>query len=92
MMSHSCRWVSVGMDHDTADFAVATLQQWWQRMGQRMYPQAQQVLITADGGGSNGRRSRLWKVALQQLSDVTGLEVHVCHSPSDTGNGTPMGH
>ena len=63
-LTQNCGWVSVGVDHDTAEFAVATVQQWWQRMGQAMYPQAQQVLMTADGGGSNGSRSRLWKVEL----------------------------
>ena len=60
---------------------MATVQQWWQWMGQPMHPTAQQVLMTADGGGSNGSRSRLWKVELQKFSDATGLEVHVCHFP-----------
>ena len=91
-MTQNCGWVSVGVDHDTAEFAVATVQQWWQRMGQRMYPQAPQVLMTADGGGSNGSRSRLWKVALQKLSDATGLEVRVCHFPPGTSKWNKIEH
>jgi hypothetical protein len=74
-VTQNCSWVSIGVDHDTAAFAVATLQLWWQRMGRMMYPQDQQLLMTADGGGSNGSRSRLWKVELQKWSDATGLEV-----------------
>jgi hypothetical protein len=91
-LTQNCGWVSVGVDHDTAEFAVATVQQWWQRMGQRMYPQAQQVLLTADGGGSNSSRSRLWKVALQKLSDTTGLAVHVCHFPPGTSKWNKIEH
>lgn len=91
-MTHNCGWVSVGVDHETAEFAVASVQQWWQRMGQRMYPQAQHVLMTADGGGSNGSRSRLWKVALQTLSDATGLEVSVCHFPPGTNKWNKIEH
>jgi DDE family transposase len=87
-MTQNCGWVSVGVDHDTAEFAVATLQRWWQQMGQRMYPQAQQLLITADGGGSNGSRLRLWKVAVQKFSDATGLEITVCHFPPGTCSGS----
>jgi hypothetical protein len=91
-MTQNCGWVSVGVDHDPAEFALATVQQWWQRMGGRMYPQAQQLLITADGGGSNGRRSRLWKVELQQCSDATGLEVSVCHFPPGTSKWNKIEH
>jgi hypothetical protein len=91
-LTQNCGWVSVGVDHDTAEFAVATVQQWWQRMGQWRYPQAQQVLLTADGGGSNGSRSRLWKVELQKLSDTTGLEVHVCHFPPGTSKWNKIEH
>ena len=91
-MTHNCGWVSVGVDHDTAAFAVATVQQWWQRMGQQMYPQAQHVLITADGGGSNGSRSRLWKVELQRFSDATGLAVSVCHFPPGTSKWNKIEH
>jgi hypothetical protein len=91
-LTQNCGWVSVGVDHDTAEFAVATVQQWWQRMGQWIYPQAQQVLVTADGGGSNGTRSRLWKVELQKLSDTTGLEVYVCHFPPGTSKWNKIEH
>jgi hypothetical protein len=85
-------WVSVGIDHDTAEFAVATVRQWWQRMGQRMYPQARQLLLTADGGGSNGSRNRLWKVALQEFADRTGLEISVCHFPPGTSKWNKIEH
>jgi hypothetical protein len=91
-MTHNCGWVGVGVDHDTAAFAVATVQQWWQRMGQQMYPQAQHVLITADGGGSNGSRSRLWKVELQRFSDAAGLAVGVCHFPPGTSKWNKIEH
>lgn len=91
-MTQNCGWVSVGVDHATAEVAVATVQQWWQRMGQTMYPKAQQVLITADGGGSNGSRARLWKVALQWLSDTTGLDVCVCHLPPGTSKWNKIEH
>jgi len=91
-MTQNCGWVSVGVDHDTAEFALATVLQWWQRMGCRMYPKAQQVLITADGGGSNGSRSRLWKVELQKFSDTTGLEVSVCHLPPGTSKWNKIEH
>jgi hypothetical protein len=83
-MTHNGGGVSVGVEHETAEFAVATVQPWWQRMGPAMDPKAQQVLMTADGGGSNGRRSRLWKVALQRLSDTTGLDVCGWHVPPGT--------
>ena len=68
-------WVSVGIDHDTAEFAVASIRRWWRRMGRRTYPDATQLLITADGGGSNGYRTRLWKLELQRFADDTGLNV-----------------
>ena len=77
-------WVSVGVDHDTAVFAVETLRRWWHRMGSAAYPQARRLLITADGGGSNSSRSRLWKVELQQFADATGLCISVCHFPPGT--------
>jgi hypothetical protein len=91
-MTQNCGWVSVGVDHDIAEFAVATLQRWWHQMGQRMYPQAQQLLITADGGGSNGSRLRLWKVAVQKFSDATGLEIRVCHFPPGTSKWNKIEH
>ena len=77
-------WVSVGTTHDTAQFAVESLRQWWLRMGFVTYPQAEELLITADGGGSNGTRCRLWKVELQRFTDETGLNVTVCHFPPGT--------
>ena len=77
-------WVSVGIDHDTATFAVASIRRWWQEAGHARYPQAGRLLITADGGGSNGSRVRLWKWELQQLADETGLIIGVCHFPPGT--------
>jgi len=85
-------WVSVGTDHDTAEFAVATLQQWWQQMGASAYPEAQELLITADGGGSNSSRGRLWKVALQRFADATGLRITVCHFPPGTSKWNKIEH
>src|SRR5208337_1914262 len=70
-------WVSVGIDHDTAEFAVETLRRWWRKIGSKVYPRAQRLLITADGGGSNGRRCRLWKVELQRWADEIGLRISV---------------
>ena len=77
-------WVSVGVDHDTAEFAVATLERWWREMGKKAYPKATELLVTADGGGSNAPRSRLWRVELQRFADITGLIVSVCHFPPGT--------
>ncbi|MDR3439820.1 ISAzo13 family transposase, partial [Telmatospirillum sp.] len=74
-------WVSVGIDHDTASFAVNTIRRWWQTMGQERYPDAKTLLITADGGGSNGSRVRLWKCELQALANELALEITVCHLP-----------
>jgi hypothetical protein len=85
-------WVSVGVDHDTAEFAVATILRWWLRMGQALYPQATELLITADGGGSNGTRCRLWKVALGRFADETGLTVSVCHFPPGTSKWNKIEH
>lgn len=85
-------WVSVGIDHDTARFATATLRRWWEVMGHPMYPNARELLITADGGGSNSSRSRLWKVALQELADDTGLEISVCHFPPGTSKWNKIEH
>jgi hypothetical protein len=77
-------WVSVGTDHDTAAFAVGTIRRWWESMGKAIYPNAGRLLITADGGGSNGSRNRLWKRELQSMSDATGLAIEVCHLPPGT--------
>lgn len=85
-------WVRVGVDHDTAEFAVETLRRWWHHMGRQAYPQAQRLLITADGGGSNGSRCRLWKVELQQLADELGLRISVCHFPPGTSKWNKIEH
>ena len=85
-------WVSVGIDHDTSEFAVETLRRWWRKMGSRVYPRAKRLLITADGGGSNGRRCRLWKVELQELADEIGLRVSVCHFPPGTSKWNKIEH
>jgi hypothetical protein len=85
-------WVSVGVDHDTAVFAVESLRRWWQEMGSPAYPQARRLLITADAGGSNGYRSRLWKVALQGLADELGLRITVCHFPPGTSKWNKIEH
>jgi len=85
-------WVSVGVDHDTAEFAVETIRRWWEKMGQERYPKAVELLITADGGGSNGSRVRLWKVALQQFADQTGLRISVCHFPPGTSKWNKIEH
>ena len=77
-------WVNVGRDHDTASFAVASIRRWWRAMGSQAYPQARQLLICADSGGSNGYRVRLWKVELQALADDLGVGVTVCHLPPGT--------
>jgi len=85
-------WVSVGIDHDTAQFATATLRRWWQAMGSQMDPQAETLLVTADSGGSNSRRSRLWKVALQAVADAIGLPISVCHFPPGTSKWNKIEH
>lgn len=85
-------WVSVGVDHDTAQFAVETIRRWWLEMGCLVYPQASELLITADGGGSNGSRLRLWKVALQALANELGLSITVCHFPPGTSKWNKIEH
>jgi transposase len=85
-------WVGVGVDHDTAEFAVETLRRWWREMGGRVYPDATRLLITADGGGSNGSRCRLWKVELQGLADEIGLRISVCHFPPGTSKWNKIEH
>ncbi len=85
-------WVSVGIDHDTAAFAVATIRRWWERVGQARYPRSERLLITADGGGSNGSRTRLWKRELQALADETGLAITVCHYPPGTSKWNKIEH
>jgi hypothetical protein len=85
-------WVSVGADHDTAAFAVATIRRWWQMVGKVAYPQASRLMITADAGGSNSYRSRLWKVELGKLAADTGLQVTVCHFPPGTSKWNRIEH
>jgi len=85
-------WVSVGIDHDTAEFAVETIRRWWREMGCKLYPNAQRLLITADGGGSNSSRVRLWKFCLQGLADELGLEMRVSHFPPGTSKWNKIEH
>jgi len=85
-------WVSVGIDHDTAAFAVESIRCWWSQMGNALYPQATELLITADGGGSNGSRVRLWKTELQQLANETGLSISICHFPPGTSKWNKIEH
>ncbi len=85
-------WVSVGIDHDTARFATEAIRRWWDKMGARRYTGADRLLITADGGGSNGSRCRLWKVALQDLAAGLGLAVQVCHFPPGTSKWNKIEH
>jgi len=85
-------WVTVGIDHDTAQFAVNSIRSWWEHLGQPRYPHATRLQITADCGGSNGNRTKLWKVELQKLADDTELEIAVCHFPPGTSNWNRIEH
>ena len=85
-------WVSVGVDHDTSAFAVESIRRWWYSMGRRCYPRARKLLITADAGGSNGARVRLWKWELQKLADETELRIAVCHFPPGTSKWNKIEH
>jgi len=85
-------WVTVGIDHDTPDFAVAAIRAWWKHMGSRRYPDATDLMITADSGGSNAARSKNWKVALQQLADETGVRISVSHFPPGTSKWNKIEH
>ena len=85
-------WVSVGIDHDTAAFAVAGIRKWWRKMGRPAYSKASHLLITADSGGSNSSRSRLWKVELQKMANQTGLTITVCHFPPGTSKWNKIEH
>jgi transposase len=91
-MSNNLGWVSVGIDHDTAEFAVESIKKWWYKMGQEIYEGSQRILITADGGGSNGRRNRLWKTQLQEFANETGMEVHMSHFPPGTSKWNKIEH
>jgi transposase len=91
-LGHNEAWVSVGVSSDTAEFAVAAIRFWWKRLGRRRHRQATRLLITADSGGSNSSRSRLWKVELQKLSNESGLEIEVCHFPPGTSKWNKIEH
>jgi Rhodopirellula transposase DDE domain len=91
-LGHNEAWVSVGISSDTAEFAVASIRCWWQRLGRRRHRQPTRLLITADSGGSNSSRNRLWKVELQKLSNETGLEIEVCHFPPGTSKWNKIEH
>lgn len=85
-------YISVGINHDTAEFAVATIRRWWNYLGKKNYPKSRRLLITADSGGSNGYRLKLWKTQLQKLSDETGLDITVCHFPPGTSKWNKIEH
>jgi hypothetical protein len=91
-LAQNTGFVNVGTDHDTASFAVASIRGWWRGEGRRLYPRTTRLLITADGGGSNGYRVRLWKWELQRLADQTGLEIAVCHFPPGTSKWNKVEH
>jgi hypothetical protein len=91
-INHNEGWVNVGIDHDTPDFAVAAIRAWWKRLGSRRYPNATDLMINADSGGSNSARSRGWKMALQKLADETGIRVTVCHFPPGTSKWNKIEH
>jgi transposase len=84
--------INVGIDHDTAEFAVESIRRWWSHLGQTLYPKAKEIFITADGGGSNGSRNRLWKYCLQELAEETGLTIHVSHFPPGTSKWNKIEH
>ena len=91
-LSRNEGWVNVGIDHDTASFAVESIRRWWNMMGCESYPEAKKLMITADCGGSNGYRVRLWKTELQKLADEIGLEISVCHLPPGTSKWNKIEH
>ncbi len=91
-IAHNEGMVNVGISHDTAEFAVESIERWWRMLGRRAYPHADRLLITADGGGSNGRRNRLWKYSIQQFANRHGLDVTVCHYPPGTSKWNKIEH
>ena len=91
-ITHNVGWVNVGIDNDTAAFAVESIRRWWYTMGHERYPEANKLLITADSGGSNGYRTRLWKMELQNLANETGLAISVCHLPPGTSKWNKIEH
>jgi hypothetical protein len=91
-LNHNVGWVNVGIDHDTSSFAVESIRRWWYTMGSERYPGANKLLITADSGGSNGYRVRLWKWEIQKLANETGLSISVCHLPPGTSKWNKIEH
>ncbi len=91
-LGRNAGFVNVGTDHDTGEFAVASIRGWWRHEGKKIYPNVANILITADGGGSNGSRLRLWKLELQKLADETGLSISVCHFPPGTSKWNKVEH
>lgn len=91
-LEHNEAWVSVGVSHDTAEFAVASIRKWWQQLGKRRYKAPRRLLVTADSGGSNAVRNRLWKLELQHLADRTGMVIEVCHFPPGTSKWNKIEH
>ncbi len=91
-ISTNTGWVSVGTEHDTAEFAVETIRRWWLSMGRINHPNAKKLLIMADGGGSNGSRNKLWKTELQKLADELSMEISVCHFPPGTSKWNKIEH
>ena len=89
---HNRGFVNVGIDHETAEFAVESIRRWWQSIGSKLYPRSEEVLIVADGGGSNGVRNRLWKQQLQRLANETGLAITICHLPPATSKWNKIEH
>lgn len=85
-------WVSIGITHDTAQFATSSIRRWWNEMGAARFPQARKLMITADGGGSNSSRNRLWKISLQELANALDLPLHVCHFPPGTSKWNKIEH
>ena len=91
-ITNNVGWVSVGTDHDTASFAVNAIRRWWRAMGKKRHPKANRLMISADGGGSNGSRVRLWKIELQRLADELKLPITVCHLPPGTSKWNKIEH
>jgi len=91
-LTRNAGWVNVGISHNTAQFAAASIRRWWEKLGRARYPRARKLLLTADAGGSNGYRIRLWKRSLQELADAVGLPIHVCHFPPGTSKWNKIEH
>lgn len=91
-VANNLGWVNIGTDNDTAEFAVESIRRWWSNMGHERYPDATSLLITADSGGSNGSRVRLWKIKLQEFADETGISISVCHLPPGTSKWNKIEH